>query len=138
MKTTFNTSSSSAVYVDKKLNVTEVAEKKECKVQTSNNRIECILEEKQGLEESKALFSQMAYLKKKANDFETTNDRLRAEVYMFKSKLATLEEEKMKVKEEKAVETDPIVDKRGDESVKIEQEVRDLLSQLKKKQETES
>ena len=64
--------------MDKKLNVTEVAEKKEGKVQTSNNRIECILEEKQGLEESKALFSQMAYLKKKANDYEQTNDRLRA------------------------------------------------------------
>ena len=85
------------------------------------------------------MFSQITYLKKKASDYETTNDRLRAQVYMFKTKLTALEEEqKMKIKEEKSVGTDPIVDQRLEESAKIEQEVRDLLSQLKKKQETES
>jgi hypothetical protein len=46
------------------------------------------LEEKPVLEESRALFSEISYLKKKVNDYEDSNNRLRAEVYMLKSKIA--------------------------------------------------
>lgn len=40
------------------------------------------------LEESKGLFSEISYLKKKVNDYEDKNNRLRAELYSLKSKIA--------------------------------------------------
>ena len=98
LKNTFD--SAPTVFVDKKLNVIEVKENRTEKVETTNNRIQCILEEKQVLEESRALFSEISYLKKKVNDFQQSNDRLRAEVYMLKSQLAAQEEQKVKLREE--------------------------------------
>lgn len=66
------------VYVDKKLNVTQIAKDRDEQIKPTNTRIECILEEKQHLEQSKALFSELAFYKKKAQLKEEESENLRA------------------------------------------------------------
>lgn len=95
LKNEFENKEAQKIYVDKKLNITEVklnnsdvSETKKDSIVNTNNRIECILEEQQVLEESRALFSEISYLKKKVNDYENSNDRLRAQVYMLKNKIS--------------------------------------------------
>lgn len=110
--------------MDKKLNVTEVAANHDSNIKHTNNRIECILEERQVLEESRAAGTQVAYLKKKVDDYEDSNSQLRAELTILKAVVELEEEENVKKEEES--------------SVKLEQQMKGIALKYKKSEETES